>query len=62
MVLNRYSIETSINENDKKTAKFINDIWEEWEDIKNELSDIIARLKEDWLKEEKTKEKVRYLG
>ena len=62
MVLNRYSIETSINENDKKTAKFINKIWKEWDDIKNQFSDIIARLKEDWLKEEKTKEKVRYLG
>ncbi len=62
MFFDRFSIETSIDENDKKSAEFINNIWKEWDKIKKELSSFIKKLKEGWLKETKIKEELRYLG
>ena len=62
MYFDRLSIETSIDENDKKSAEFINDIWKEWDKIKKELSIFIKKLKEEWLKETKIKEELGYLG
>ncbi|MBW2966112.1 hypothetical protein KY342_03340 [Candidatus Woesearchaeota archaeon] len=62
MFFDRLSVETSIDENDKKSAEFINDFWKDWGNIKKELSDFIKKLKEGWLKETKIKEELGYLG
>lgn len=64
MVFHRFSIETSIDEDDKKTVEFINDFWKEWDKIKKEFSGFIKKLKEEWLKESNIidDEKGGYLG
>jgi len=62
MYSSRYSIETSIDEDDKKTSKFINDFWKEWPALKKELAEIMSKLKQSWLKEIKVKTDVGYLG
>jgi len=62
MFFNRFSTETSIGEDDKKSSEFINEIWNQWNDIKKELSIYIKRLKESWLKEIKIKTELGYLG
>ena len=62
MVLDRFSIETSIDENDRKTAEFIKKALNEWKELKKELLPIIKKLKESWMKEKKIKEILRYVG
>ena len=58
----RLSIETSINEDDKKTSDFINEFWKEWPSIKEQLSEVMSKLKQGWTKEIKLKEERNYLG
>jgi len=60
----RFSIETSINENNKKTSGFINSFWKEWPQMKSEFLVFIKKIKEDWLKETKIidDDKGGYLG
>ena len=62
MYFDRFSIETSLNENDEKTANFINEFWKEWPDIKSQLSEMFKELKKGWTKEIKLEEKRSYLG
>ena len=64
MFFSRYSIETSITEDNKKSAEFINRLWEEWEDLKNKFSSLVKKTKEDWLNEAKIieEDKGGYLG
>ncbi|MBW2978251.1 hypothetical protein KY331_05375 [Candidatus Woesearchaeota archaeon] len=62
MVIDRGSIETSIDENDKKTAEFIKNTCKEWQDLKKELLPFVQKLKKSWMKETKIKEILRYVG
>ncbi|MBD3248489.1 hypothetical protein GF336_00400 [Candidatus Woesearchaeota archaeon] len=62
MVLEKGSLETSIDETDKKTSEYINLVFKEWDGIKKELFWITKKLKKGWEKEEILKEDVGYLG
>jgi hypothetical protein len=63
MFFDRFSIETSIDETDKKTTEFINKFWKEWSSIKEKFSGFIKKTKESWLKETKIMDEERgYLG
>lgn len=62
MVIDRSSIETSIDEDDEKTAEFIKTVFDQWKDLKKELLPIIKKLKESWMQEKDIKEILRYVG
>lgn len=62
MYFNRLSIETTINEDDKKTSAFIENVWKEWDNIKKDFLEVIIKLKESWLTEGDSEEAVRYMG
>ena len=62
MFLNRLSIETSVNEDDKKSSEYINIIFKEWNEIKSQFSKFVTKAKESWLKDIDIKEELRYLG
>ena len=62
MYLDRFSVETSVDEDDGKSSLFINEVWEEWANIKKEFVYVIIKLKESWLKESDIKEELGYLG
>ena len=62
MFFSRYSIETSVDENDEKTAKFISDFWKDWGDIKKVLLPTMKKVKESWLKDIDVKEELGYMG
>jgi len=62
MVIDRSSIETSIDEDDEKTSKFIKTVFDQWKDMKKELLPVIKKLKESWIEEKDIKEILRYVG
>ncbi len=62
MVIEKSSLETSVDETDKKTSEYINFVFREWSEIKKELSRITEKLRKGWEKEEISKEDVGYLG
>jgi hypothetical protein len=62
MILDRLSVETSIDEDDKKSAEFIQKAYNDWEELKKEILPYIKKLKESWTKETKIKEILRYVG
>ncbi len=62
MILERTNIETSVDENDKKTADFINHCWKKWSNIKKKLLKIIQELKKSWEEESELKEELSYMG
>ena len=62
MFFNRLSIETAVNEDDKKSSEYINAIFKELDEIKERFSKFVAKAKESWLKDIDIKEELRYLG
>jgi len=62
MFLNRFSAETSIDEDDSKSSNFIKKAFEQLNNIKKELLPMIKRMKEGWLEEKKVKTELGYLG
>ena len=62
MYFDRLSIETSVDENDKKTSSFINEFWKEWPSMKKKIHDTVKSLREGWTKDFKLKEEKTYLG
>ena len=62
MFLYRLSMETSVNEDDKKSADYINTVFKDWDSIKDQFSKIVAKAKESWLKETNIKEDLGYMG
>jgi hypothetical protein len=63
LFFHRFSIETSVGEDDKRSVEFINDFWKDWSGIKDEFSDFVKKMKEEWIKENKIiDEERRYLG
>ena len=62
MILNRRSVEVSLENNDKEEASFINDFMDEWEKIKSELLFYVRKIRDSWKAETDIKEDVGYLG
>jgi len=62
MVINRHALQLSIHNIEKDDAKFIDNVIKQWDDIKNNLSDCIKNVKENWEKESDIKEDLGYLG
>ncbi len=62
MILNRHSVEVSLENNGKEEASFINDFMNEWEKIKSELLFYVRRIKDSWKAETDIKEDIGYLG
>jgi len=62
MVIDRFSVETSVDEDDKKTSEFIESVWKDWQELKKEILPFIKKLKQSWTKETKIKEMLRYVG
>jgi hypothetical protein len=62
MFLHRYSAEISIDEDDKKTSLFINEVMKDWPAVKKQLAAILKKLKESWLADTELKEDLAYMG
>ena len=62
MFLYRLSMETSVNEDDQKSADYINTVFTDWDSIKDQFSKIVAKAKESWLNEKNIKEDLEYMG
>ena len=62
MILNRRSVEISLESNEKEEASFINEFMNEWGKIKAELLSYVKKMKDSWNAETEIKEDVGYLG
>jgi hypothetical protein len=62
MFFDRYSIETAAREDDEKSAEFINDVFKEWNDLKENISVFVKKAKESWTEEVDVKEELGYMG
>ncbi len=62
MFLDRLSIESSIDEDDKKSSDFINEVVKQWDDIKKDFLPVARKMKESWLKDTDIKEELGYMG
>lgn len=58
----KMSFETSIDENDEKTAKFINSVFSEWSNLKQDVLEVILKLKDSWLQDTDIEEELGYMG
>jgi len=61
-VLEKLALELSLNHDDEKDAKFIKDVFSSWDEIRNEMTTIIKKIKDFWEKESTTEYKARYFG
>lgn len=62
MDFNRQSIEISLKHNEKDEADFINNFFEEWKNLKEELLKFVKKMRDSWKTEADIKEDVGYLG
>ena len=63
MNFNRQSIEVSLSHNEKDEAEFISNVLGKWKNLKNELLNLVKKMKDSWNTEEADiKEDLRYLG
>ena len=62
MNFNRQSIEVSLEHNEKEEADFINNILNNWKEIKRELLNYVKKMRASWKKETDVKEDLGYLG
>ena len=62
MVLNRHSIEVILSNNENEQTSFINNVFNEWKTLKNELLKYVRKMKDTWTSEIESDEKVGYLG
>ena len=60
--LDRFALQTKIEDGEAKMAEFINTAYKEWMSMKQQILDIINRLKDEWTKEDDTKTDLGYLG
>ena len=58
----RYALEASYSLDESKETEFVDDFFKQWKSIKEEMSEIAAKLKECWKKESEEEEDLRYLG
>jgi len=57
MVLNRHSIEVSLINNENEQTSFINNTFNEWKTLKNELLKYVRKMKDTWTSEIEADEK-----
>jgi len=62
MVINRQSVEVSLNREEKEYAGFIKKTFDEWKELKTSISKIVDKIKDSWKKEADSKEELGYLG
>ena len=63
MNFNRQSIEVSLERNEKEEVEFINNLFNEWKTLKQELLRFVKKMKDSWKTEEADiKEDLGYLG
>lgn len=62
MVLNRQSVEVSLNREEKEDAFFIKKTFYEWKELKTSISKIVDKIKDSWKKETESKEELGYFG
>ena len=62
MNCNRQSIEVSLGHNEKEDADFINNIYNDWKEFKQELLKYVNKMKASWKIEKDIKEDLGYLG
>jgi hypothetical protein len=62
MFFERFSVETSIDEDDKKSADFINAVFKDLGEIKKNFLKFIRQVKDNWLKDSDIKEELGYMG
>jgi hypothetical protein len=61
MLFSRKSLATSLSNNEKEEAIFINEIFNEWNDIKSQLLEYVKKMEDAWKKETDIKEDLEYL-
>ena len=61
-VLEKLSLELSLNNNEEKDAEFINDFFSSWDKIKNEMAAFIKKIKSFWKNESTKSSSVGYFG
>ena len=62
MDFNRATIELSLGHNERNEADFINQFFEEWKALKQELLKFVKKMRTSWKEEADIKEDLRYLG
>ena len=62
MNLNRQSIEVSLERNEKDEADFINNMFNEWKILRQELIRLVKKMRASWKTEADIKEDLGYLG
>ena len=63
MSFNRQSIEVFLTHNEKEEADFINNLFNDWKTLRQELLRFVKKIKESWKTEEADiKDDLRYLG
>ena len=62
MNYNRQLIGVSLENHENEEADFINNFFNEWKTLKNDLLKYIKKMKDSWKSEVDTKEDLRYLG
>lgn len=62
MDFNRRSIENSLEHDENSEAGLINEFFDEWKDIKKELSRFVKKMRVSWKTETDIKEDIGYLG
>jgi hypothetical protein len=58
----RYAVELDLNYDEKTTAAYINEFWNEWQKLKVDLARIMAQLKTSWTTEGTEKKESGYFG
>ena len=51
MFFDRFSIETAVDEDDKKSSEYINAVFKEWGELKKQFLSFVKKSKESWLKD-----------
>ena len=63
MSFNRQSIQVSLERNEKEDVDFINNAFNDWKDIRQEILKFVRKMKDSWnMEEADIKEDLRYLG
>ncbi len=62
MILNRSSIEVTLNSSENEQAAFVSNTFNEWKTLKNELLKLVKKMKGVWTSETEADEDVGYMG
>jgi len=61
-VLEKLSLELSLNHDEEKDAEFIKDIFSSWDKLRNEMTTVVKKIKEFWENKSTEEYKARYFG